>query len=237
MSARRSRPSAAAPSTPPATAPGRSTSTCSCSATSSSRTERLTLPHREVTSRRFVLVPLLELDPELCAPGRHPARRLARGARPGQRAERVQAFAADSDPSGRVDVGCVGAGALCGGRFAQRLEPGGRQDRRACRPGRRGRPASPGPGRPRRRSAGAGPAGSSPAQAGGDLEVGGVRLLAADRRRPRSARRPGRAARERRQVGADVLVVRLVDAGRGATRGAGASSRARSGTPSFAPSE
>jgi 2-amino-4-hydroxy-6-hydroxymethyldihydropteridine diphosphokinase len=27
--------------------------------------ERLTLPHREVTSRRFVLVPLLELDPEL----------------------------------------------------------------------------------------------------------------------------------------------------------------------------
>ena len=27
--------------------------------------ERLTLPHREVTSRRFVLVPLLELAPEL----------------------------------------------------------------------------------------------------------------------------------------------------------------------------
>ncbi len=27
--------------------------------------ERLRLPHREVTSRRFVLVPLLELDPEL----------------------------------------------------------------------------------------------------------------------------------------------------------------------------
>ncbi|HEX6204258.1 MAG TPA: 2-amino-4-hydroxy-6-hydroxymethyldihydropteridine diphosphokinase [Solirubrobacterales bacterium] len=32
-------------------------------------TERLTLPHREVTSRRFVLVPLLELDPELALPG------------------------------------------------------------------------------------------------------------------------------------------------------------------------
>ena len=31
-------------------------------------TERLTLPHREVTSRRFVLVPLLELDPELALP-------------------------------------------------------------------------------------------------------------------------------------------------------------------------
>jgi 2-amino-4-hydroxy-6-hydroxymethyldihydropteridine diphosphokinase len=30
--------------------------------------ERLMLPHREVTSRRFVLVPLLELDPELSLP-------------------------------------------------------------------------------------------------------------------------------------------------------------------------
>ena len=30
--------------------------------------ERLTLPHPEVTSRRFVLVPLLELDPELTLP-------------------------------------------------------------------------------------------------------------------------------------------------------------------------
>jgi 2-amino-4-hydroxy-6-hydroxymethyldihydropteridine diphosphokinase len=31
---------------------------------------RLTLPHREVTTRRFVLIPLLELDPELQVPGR-----------------------------------------------------------------------------------------------------------------------------------------------------------------------
>lgn len=31
-------------------------------------TERLTLPHREVTTRRFVLAPLLELDPELKLP-------------------------------------------------------------------------------------------------------------------------------------------------------------------------
>jgi 2-amino-4-hydroxy-6-hydroxymethyldihydropteridine diphosphokinase len=33
-------------------------------------TDRLTLPHPETTSRRFVLVPLLELDPELRIPGR-----------------------------------------------------------------------------------------------------------------------------------------------------------------------
>jgi 2-amino-4-hydroxy-6-hydroxymethyldihydropteridine diphosphokinase len=32
--------------------------------------ERLVLPHREVTARRFVLIPLLELDPELELPGR-----------------------------------------------------------------------------------------------------------------------------------------------------------------------
>ena len=31
--------------------------------------ERLRLPHREVTSRRFVLVPLLELAPDLVVPG------------------------------------------------------------------------------------------------------------------------------------------------------------------------
>jgi 2-amino-4-hydroxy-6-hydroxymethyldihydropteridine diphosphokinase len=32
------------------------------------RSERLALPHPEVTSRRFVLEPLLELDPELALP-------------------------------------------------------------------------------------------------------------------------------------------------------------------------
>ena len=36
--------------------------------------ERLRLPHSEVSSRRFVLVPLLELEPELTLPG---GRRLA----------------------------------------------------------------------------------------------------------------------------------------------------------------
>jgi len=32
------------------------------------RSKRLSLPHREVTSRRFVLEPLLELDPEVTLP-------------------------------------------------------------------------------------------------------------------------------------------------------------------------
>ena len=32
------------------------------------RSDRLSLPHREVSSRRFVLVPLLELDPDLTLP-------------------------------------------------------------------------------------------------------------------------------------------------------------------------
>jgi 2-amino-4-hydroxy-6-hydroxymethyldihydropteridine diphosphokinase len=50
--------------------------------------ERLRLPHREVTSRRFVLGPLLELDPELALPD---GTRLAdawNALPPGQRAER-----------------------------------------------------------------------------------------------------------------------------------------------------
>ncbi len=34
--------------------------------------ERLTLPHEQVTSRRFVLVPLLELAPDLVLPGGEP---------------------------------------------------------------------------------------------------------------------------------------------------------------------
>ena len=38
------------------------------------RTPRLVLPHPEVTARRFVLVPLLELDPDLEVPGAGPAR-------------------------------------------------------------------------------------------------------------------------------------------------------------------
>ena len=50
--------------------------------------ERLSLPHREVASRRFVLEPLLELDPDLALPD---GRRLdaALEALEGQRVERV----------------------------------------------------------------------------------------------------------------------------------------------------
>ena len=53
------------------------------------RTERLTLPHAEVTSRRFVLQPLLELDPGLELPdGTRLVDALDRLG-PEQRAERV----------------------------------------------------------------------------------------------------------------------------------------------------
>ncbi len=52
-------------------------------------TERLTLPHPEVTSRRFVLVPLLELDPELALPdGTRLADALA-ALGPGERVDRA----------------------------------------------------------------------------------------------------------------------------------------------------
>jgi 2-amino-4-hydroxy-6-hydroxymethyldihydropteridine diphosphokinase len=55
-------------------------------------TDRLTLPHPEVTSRRFVLAPLLELDPDLSLPdGTSLAGALA-SLGPGQRAERVSSL-------------------------------------------------------------------------------------------------------------------------------------------------
>jgi len=57
--------------------------------------DRLTLPHPEVTSRRFVLAPLLELDPDLTLPdGTRLADALA-SLGPGQRAERVSALQID----------------------------------------------------------------------------------------------------------------------------------------------
>ena len=47
--------------------------------------ERLTLPHEQVTSRRFVLVPLLELEPGLTVPGA------------GSAAEALERLGADGD--------------------------------------------------------------------------------------------------------------------------------------------
>jgi 2-amino-4-hydroxy-6-hydroxymethyldihydropteridine diphosphokinase len=52
-------------------------------------TERLTLPHPEVTSRRFVLAPLLELDPELTLPDGTELRVALAELEPGQRVNRV----------------------------------------------------------------------------------------------------------------------------------------------------
>ena len=51
--------------------------------------ERLTLPHPEVGSRRFVLVPLLELDPELALPDGSRIADFLAALGPGQRAERA----------------------------------------------------------------------------------------------------------------------------------------------------
>jgi 2-amino-4-hydroxy-6-hydroxymethyldihydropteridine diphosphokinase len=52
-------------------------------------TERLTLPHREVTSRRFVLAPLLELDPGLVLPDGTRLADALEGLGPGQRVSRT----------------------------------------------------------------------------------------------------------------------------------------------------
>ena len=49
---------------------------------------RLTLPHPEVTSRRFVLVPLLELDPDLRLPDGTDLAGALKALGPGQRVER-----------------------------------------------------------------------------------------------------------------------------------------------------
>ena len=52
-------------------------------------TERLTLPHPEITSRRFVLLPLLELDPELQLPDGSSVEAAFEALGEGQRVERV----------------------------------------------------------------------------------------------------------------------------------------------------
>ena len=53
------------------------------------RSERLTLPHREVTTRRFVLVPLLELEPDLVLPDGKPVADALAALGTGQRVEHV----------------------------------------------------------------------------------------------------------------------------------------------------
>ncbi len=56
------------------------------------KTDRLTLPHPEVTSRRFVLTPLLELDPELALPDGASLSDALASLGLGQRAERFGSF-------------------------------------------------------------------------------------------------------------------------------------------------
>ncbi len=55
-------------------------------------TERLTLPHPEVTSRHFVLAPLLELDPGLSLPDGTRLADALEGLGPGQRVSRVDSL-------------------------------------------------------------------------------------------------------------------------------------------------
>jgi 2-amino-4-hydroxy-6-hydroxymethyldihydropteridine diphosphokinase len=55
-------------------------------------TNRLTLPHPEVTSRRFVLAPLLELDPDLSLPDGTSLTEALATLGPGQRVKRAGAL-------------------------------------------------------------------------------------------------------------------------------------------------
>ncbi|HEU4393161.1 MAG TPA: 2-amino-4-hydroxy-6-hydroxymethyldihydropteridine diphosphokinase [Solirubrobacterales bacterium] len=63
-------------------------------------TDRLTLPHPEVASRRFVLVPLLELDPELALPDGTRLADALRALPAGQRVERTGSSQADGSTGG-----------------------------------------------------------------------------------------------------------------------------------------
>jgi 2-amino-4-hydroxy-6-hydroxymethyldihydropteridine diphosphokinase len=51
--------------------------------------ERLTIPHRDIAERRFVIVPLLELDPELTLPGGTSLAEALDALAPGQRVQRT----------------------------------------------------------------------------------------------------------------------------------------------------
>jgi len=52
-------------------------------------TERLTLPHSQVSNRRFVIAPLLELDPDLALPGGTRLDEALERLGPGQRVHRL----------------------------------------------------------------------------------------------------------------------------------------------------
>ena len=58
-------------------------------------TDRLTLPHPQATSRRFVLEPLLELDPDLALPDGTPLAAALAELGPGQTVRRVGPLVAD----------------------------------------------------------------------------------------------------------------------------------------------
>jgi 2-amino-4-hydroxy-6-hydroxymethyldihydropteridine diphosphokinase len=53
------------------------------------KTPRLALPHADIASRRFVLVPLLELEPDLVIPGAGPAADALAALGPGQEVRRA----------------------------------------------------------------------------------------------------------------------------------------------------
>ncbi len=67
--------------------------------------ERLRLPHAEVSARRFVIVPLLELDPELALPGGERLDALLAGLGPGQAVRRAGPPLLTWSPAGSPPAG------------------------------------------------------------------------------------------------------------------------------------
>ena len=172
------------------------------------RTERLTLPHPEARSRRFVLPRCSSSTPRSTCPTARgfatPSRRSARGRR-------------RSSSPGRRPSAARGSARRAGA--GRRATPPGSTG--GVRPGKSGddakRQLARGPRLDRRAQI---VEAHQQAQARGDLDVGGVRLLAAEH----AVGDPGvdlvEGARQRREVGADRLVGRAVEA-RGQRRRSG----------------
>ena len=179
-----------------ATGRGRSTSTCCCSATCGLRAPSASPAAREVTSRRFVLVPLLELDPELTMPDG--GRRCARRARPALGAGvRTCAW---TDRAARVAAAAQAGAAAGAGSAPAGMSPSYAGNRRSASSASRAALRSAGG---RRRTA---------AAAGCSRRSGGRRrwLLAADARPRRSSASiwsswPGSAARSSRRAASTSL--------------------------------